>query len=148
MRQRMRRLRLRDATLLVALAWTPGARATIDGAEPVIMDLGAGAGLLQVTLNLLIVLAAIVVLAWLFKRIQGVSQPAAGALRVTASLPLGPKERLLLVDVGDEQILVGASGAGLNTLHVLSTPLTVSTDEAESPSFRERLGAALERGRT
>ena len=87
---------LQGAALLVALAGTPGARATIDDAQPVVMDLGAGGGLLQVTLNLLLVLAAIVVLAWLYKRIQGVSQPSAGALRVSASLPLGPKERLLL----------------------------------------------------
>ena len=146
MRRWTDRLRLRDATLLVALAWTSGARATIDAAEPVVMDLGAGAGLLQVTLNLLLVLAAIFVLAWLFKRIQGVSQPAAGALRVTASLPLGPKERLLLVNVGDQQILIGASTAGLNTLHVLTTPLALS--EGETPvSFKERLGAALERTR-
>lgn len=107
---------------------------------PVVMT----TGLLQITLNLLLVLAAIVILAWLFKRVQGVGQPAAGQLNVSATLPLGPKDRILLVDIGDEQIVVGASAAGLTTLHVMRTPLGPQTP-APPAAFKDKLAAALRR---
>ena len=135
--------------MLVALAWMPAARASIDETvPPEVLNLGAGAGLLQITLNLLLVLAAIVVLAWLFKRVPGISQPAAGALGVAASLPLGPKERLLLVNVGDTQILIGASSAGINTLHVLDKPLEATANMPVATAFKDRLSEALARSRS
>ncbi len=149
MRRRIDHHWLQDATLLVGLAWMPAARASIDEAQaPDILDLGAGAGLLQITLNLLLVLGAIVLLAWLFKRVQGISQPAAGALGVAASLPLGPKERLLLVNVGDTQLLIGASSAGINTLHVLDQPLEPTAEQPIATAFKDRLSEAVARSRS
>ena len=136
---------------LAILATLPAASLAAGAQEdaPVALPdtLGFGGNLVGVTLNLLMVLAAIVILAWVFKRAQGFTQPAAGSLRVTATLPLGPRERILLIAVGDEQIVVGASGAGLRTLHVLEQPLP---DAPHGPvvegTFRERLLKTL--GRT
>ncbi len=104
-----------------------------------------GGDLIGITLNLLLVLVAIVVLAWIFKRVQGVGQPAAGQLQVRATLPLGPRDRIVLLQVGDEQIVVGASSTGLRTLHVLERPLGDDAGEAsdEPPTFRERLTKAM-----
>ena len=105
-----------------------------------------GSNLLGVTVNLLLVLAAIVVLAWVFRRVQGIGQPAAGSLRVAATLPLGPKERILLLQVGEEQLVVGASPGGLQTLHVLTQPLALGANDAPAAgeqTFRARLSAAL-----
>lgn len=135
MRRWIDRFLLQDATRLVALAWMPCARANSPDSAPV-FDIGAGPGLLQILMNLLLVLAAVLLLAWLFKKLQHVNQPGSASLRVQASLALGPKERLLVVAVGDEQILVGASGAGIQALHVLKTPLT---SEPQAASFKQRL---------
>ena len=110
---------------------------------------GLSTNLLEVTLNLLMVLAAIVILAWIFKRTQGMGQTAVGSLRVTATLPLGPKERILLVQIGDEQIVVGASGGNLRTLHVLEQPLSAASEPGDGDgSFRERLQRTLRRSRS
>ncbi|NNF15913.1 MAG: flagellar biosynthetic protein FliO [Gammaproteobacteria bacterium] len=119
-------------------------RAEDAAAPPLPEALGISTNLIEVTVNLALVLAAIVVLAWLFKRAQGFGQPAAGLLRVTATLPLGPKERILVLQVGDEQIVVGASSAGLTTLHVLDTPLpeTPATEEVQG-NFRDKLIKSL-----
>lgn len=103
--------------------------------------LDVSGSLIEVTLNLGLVLAAIVLLAWIFKRVQGMDQPSAGQLRVTASLPLGPKERILVVQVGQQQILVGASSAGISTLHVLDTPIQEA--ELDTESFRDKLVKSL-----
>lgn len=102
---------------------------------------GVSTSLLEVTLNLALVLGAIVLLAWIVKRVQGLDHGGAGQLRVTASLALGPKERLLVVEVGEQQILLGASHAGIHPLHVLDTPLSVETPE--DVPFRDKLLQSL-----
>ncbi|MFK7886271.1 MAG: flagellar biosynthetic protein FliO [Gammaproteobacteria bacterium] len=136
MRRWIDRYSLQDATRLVALAWMPGARA--NSPEPAaVFDIGAGPGLLQILMNLLLVLGAVVLLAWLFKKLQHVNQPGSSSLRVHASLALGPRDRLLVVAVGEEQILIGASSNGIEKLHVLKEPLSEATPAV---SFKERLG--------
>ena len=144
----MKRLSLIAAALVCSLvscfafAAGPGADATpVELPQP----FAVGSNFIGITLNLLLVLAAIVVLAWVFKRAQGVGRPAAGRLKVAATLPLGPRDRILLLEVGDEQILVGASSAGLRTLHVLEQPLDDSavTPAADDESFRARLSRAM-----
>lgn len=105
--------------------------------------LDVSSSLIEVTLNLGLVLAAIVLLAWIFKRVQGMDQPAAGQLRVTASLPLGPKERILVVQVGQQQLLVGASSAGINMLHVLDAPIQEAAQNQSPESFRDKLIKSL-----
>ena len=107
---------------------------------PLPESLGLSTNLVEVTVNLILVLAAIILLAFIFKRFQGIGQPAAGSLRVVATLPLGPKERILLVQVGDEQIVIGASDAGLASLHKLTTPLAeLPVTPEDDGTFREKL---------
>ena len=132
--------------LLIAAAWICGTASAQLEATPALPDsLGLSTNLVEVTLNLVLVLAAIIMLAWVFKRAQGFNQPAAGHLRVTATLPLGPKDRILLLEVGDKQIVVGSSSAGLNTLHVLETPLLqqAQVQEQAQESFRDKLLKSL-----
>lgn len=102
---------------------------------------GVSTSLVEVTLNLGVVLAAIVLLAWIVKRVQGMDHPSTGMLRVAATLPLGPKERLLVVEVGNQQLLLGATQAGINTLHVLEERMTMPSQVDES--FRDRLLKSL-----
>jgi len=136
-----------SAFVLVCACATPlGLKSAQMQAPPLPDSFGVSASLIEVTLNLGLVLVAIVVLAWLFKRFQGMDQPAAGQLKVTASLPLGPKERIIVIEVGDEQILVGASSAGISTLHVLNAPLRVVSEEQES--FRDKLVRSLKGAQT
>ena len=107
-------------------------------------SLGLSSHLIGVTVNLCLVLGAIILFAWIFKRAQGFGQPASGSLRVTATLPLSPKERILLVQVGDDHIVVGASPAGLSTLHVLGAPPTeLPATPVPTESFKEKLLKSL-----
>lgn len=75
--------------------------------------------------GLLLVLGLILGLAWLLKRMPGVGLGlrANDQLRVVSSLSVGTKERLLVVEVGGEQLLVGVSAGSINTLHRLAEPL-------------------------
>lgn len=103
-------------------------------------------GLVSVTFALLAVLAAIFLLAWLARRMRTLGNRVAGALEILASMPLGAKERAVLVKVGDTHILLGVAPGQVNTLHVLAQPLELgkpaSTGETTArPSF----GALLKR---
>jgi flagellar protein FliO/FliZ len=86
---------------------------------------GALGGLGEVTLALLLVLGAIFALAWVLKRVRTFGSRVGNALDVLAQVPLGPKERAVLIKVGATQILLGVAPGRVNTLYVLPEPLDV-----------------------
>lgn len=92
----------------------------------------AAGSLLEVTVSLAIVLAAIVACAWAVRRMRSFGRPAAAALDVIADVPLGPKERAVLIKVGDTQLLLGVAPGRVNTLHVLTEPVSIETLESKA----------------
>ncbi len=96
---------------------------------------GAG-GLAQVTLALLVVLVAVFAVAWVVRRMRGFGNRVGGAIEVIADIPLGQKERAVLLKVGQKQILVGVAPGRVNTLHVLEEPLDLNRPAAGSTDSR------------
>jgi len=100
---------------------------------------GAG-GLAQVTFALLIVLVAVFAVAWVVRRMRGFGNRVGSAIDVIADIPLGQKERAVLLKVGQKQILVGVAPGRVNTLHVLEEPLDLTKPSAggddSRPSFK------------
>ena len=107
---------------------------------------GAG-GLAQVTLALLVVLVAVFAVAWVVRRMRGFGNRVGGAIDVLADIPLGQKERAVLLKVGQKQILVGVAPGRVNTLLVLEEPLDLtrpSTGPTDSrPSFKSLMLRSL-----
>ncbi|MBB5016719.1 flagellar biosynthetic protein FliO [Rehaibacterium terrae] len=92
---------------------------------------------------LLIVVAVILALGWLLRRLPGATVRGHGPLRVVAALPVGVKERVLLVAVGERQLLIGVTAQQITLLQTLDTPLPV---EAAPESFAALLGKRLGQG--
>lgn len=116
--------------------------ATLQEAAPVLQPVGSG--LVEVMLNLGLVIVAIVAFAWIVRRIQGATGHASGALRVAGALSVGPKERVLLIDVGERQLVVGVTPGSMRTLHVLDEPLTIATPGQDAcGGFADRLARIL-----
>ena len=90
-------------------------------------------------LGLLLVIGLIFVLAWAVKRMQQMGPRSGQAIKLVASQVLGPRDRLLLVQVGGEQILLGISAGRITPLHVLKEPVPVAATEAAPPEFAQRL---------
>ena len=84
---------------------------------------GGLGGLGEVTLALLLVLGAIFALAWMLKRVRGFNSRVGSSLEVIAHVPVGAKERALLIKVGPTQVLIGVAPGRVNTLYVLPEPL-------------------------
>ncbi|WP_237700512.1 flagellar biosynthetic protein FliO [Methylophaga thiooxydans] len=95
--------------------------------------------LLQTLMGLLLVLACVVLVAWLLKRTNSFHTAANGKLKVIAGIPLGSRERAVLVQIGDEQILLGVTPQQINTLHKLETPLSVASSNGISSDFAGKL---------
>ncbi|MNK40082.1 Flagellar protein FliO [compost metagenome] len=86
-------------------------------------------------LALLAVLALIIGLGWLLKRMPGSGFRPAEGMRVVASLNVGAKERVVVVEVNGEQLLLGVTAGGINTLHHLPEPLPTPAP-ARLPDFK------------
>jgi len=114
-------------------------------AAPAVHAGGIG-GLTEVTLALLAVLALVCALAWLLRRVRGFGNRVGGAIDVLADVPLGQKERAVLLRVGRTQILLGVAPGRVNALHVLAEPLELTAPSASLvPSFRAQLLRSLGR---
>ena len=101
---------------------------------------GVAGQLAQLVLGLLLVLGLIFFLAWLLRRVQQAGPAGKGqVIDIVGSRALGPRDRLVLVQVGNEQILLGLSPGSITALHVLKEPVQVPSTEQASPEFAQRL---------
>jgi flagellar biosynthetic protein FliO len=76
----------------------------------------ATGSLLQTLFALIVVLGVLGALAWFLKRYGPKAGGGSANLRVVGSLNLGGRERLLVVEVGSQWIVVGASPGRVNAL--------------------------------
>ncbi len=90
-------------------------------------------GLGEVTLALVVVLLAVFVFAWIVRRVRGMGNRVGTAIDVLAEVPLGQKERAVLLKVGQTQILLGVAPGRVNTLHVLAEPLELGKGTGSGP---------------
>lgn len=106
-----------------------------------------GPEIVSMILSMLLVIAAVIALGWLYSRLRFTGGGAANVINVVASRGLGPKERLLLVEVGGQQLLVGMTASSVQTLHAFERPVAteVATPAGSQDAFgfAERLRSAV-----
>lgn len=88
------------------------------------MPISDPAYLLQVFISLVVVIAAIFLLSLVLRKFDITSPRAEGPIRVLHSVSIGGKEQLLLVEVGEDQILVGRSPGQVSAIHMLEKPIS------------------------
>jgi flagellar protein FliO/FliZ len=72
--------------------------------------------LLQTLFALCLVLGLLAGMAWLLKRLNPRGMGGSATLRVVSALSIGGRERVLVVEVGDQWIVVGAAPGRVNLL--------------------------------
>jgi len=92
--------------------------------------------LLQVVGSFVVVILLLVVVLIMLKRFNGVSASIGGDLRVISSVGVGQRERAVLLQVGEQQILLGVGPGNVRRLHVFDEPAVMSAVSA-SPSFSD-----------
>ncbi len=87
-------------------------------------------------LFLFLIIVCIFFFAWFLKR-MGLSQGSGNQLiKIISTIAVGQKERISLIEVGGQQILIGISPGNIQKIMVLDTPLQVK----ELPTQHQLVG--------
>ncbi|XKF03189.1 flagellar biosynthetic protein FliO [Pseudoalteromonas mariniglutinosa] len=96
------------------------------------------ADILSMVMSLFAVVVLIVVLAFFVKRLNP-NLVSSDEFKVIRSLPLGSRERLMVIEIDNCQHLIGVTPQTISYLHKLETPLT----EKQLPELAKRFGSLL-----
>ena len=100
--------------------------------------------LMKLTGGLVLIVAIIFLLAWLVKRFNLNQQASGGLIRVVAGLSIGTRDRIVLLQVGDEQILVGLTPGRIEKLHTLAQPLeAAASEQADAGTFAAKINRLM-----
>lgn len=113
--------------------------AAIDPVSPTYM--------MKLTLGLVAVVAIIFAIAWMLKRFNLTQQSQSGIIKIIAGLPLGTRDRIVLLQVGNDQILVGLSPGRMEKLHTLSDPVIAEESNKFQTSFAQRINELMNKDR-
>ena len=97
-----------------------------------------GGALMETAIGLLLVLALILGLAWLVRRFGKLPLAGKGMVSILGGVSLGPRERAVILQVGETRLLVGVAPGRVQTLHVLPP------GSASEQSFSGQLQAQIQ----
>jgi flagellar protein FliO/FliZ len=133
-----------QALPLLAMAGNPMASPPANTTQPLTLDY-----LVQFSLGLIVVLTAVLALVWVLRRVGKLQTSLGGSLKTLGGLSLGARERIILVQVGETQLLLGIAPGRIQTLHVLDKPLKKTSgarDGEPQDKFAKRLAVAMYKG--
>ncbi|HAS3628259.1 TPA: flagellar biosynthetic protein FliO [Vibrio cholerae] len=96
--------------------------------------------------SLLFVIALILLLAWLLKRMRVPAFGQQKGLSIIKQLPVGTRERVMIIQVGEEQYLIGVTTQSIQLLAKLDNPLI--QEELPATSFSNQLMQLLKKHET
>lgn len=124
-------------------------------ADPVVAADSGQAALGKLVLGLLCVLALIYGCAWAMKRLRLPNAFSTSVMKVDAVVAVGTREKIVLLTVGGQQLVVGVTPSSIQTLHVLSAGKTSEismpfaqqlqqAEQGQSKEFTTKMANALE----
>ncbi|MFQ5633829.1 MAG: flagellar biosynthetic protein FliO [Gammaproteobacteria bacterium] len=130
-------LRAGAVTALLFVLAFPGADALAEVAVPAAGSPPAGMWepALRMLASLVAVLALVGALAWAAQRLKNGGRLHSGLIQVVSGVSLGNREKVVLLRVNDEEILVGVGPTGMRSLHVMQAP-------PREPKFSDVMDAA------
>ena len=90
--------------------------------------------IVRLVASLAAILGMIVLLAWVLRRLNGVPVAGRSLIQLQGGLSLGAREKVLLLQVGDTQILVATTPGNISKLHVFDEPVTLPLPSSAAPA--------------
>jgi flagellar protein FliO/FliZ len=100
--------------------------------------------LTQLTLSLVAIVALILAIGWILKRFRLAAPRGSADIAVLDELKVGPRERVVLIRVGNAQVLLGIGAGGVVPLTPLAASIVLKT-AAPAPAFAERMRELMKR---
>lgn len=97
---------------------------------------------MQLLLGLGLVLGTILLMAWLLRKVT-VLPGQHQKLKVIAALSLGQRERAVLVQVGEEQLLLGVAQGQVTLLKSFDKPIILPDQPVKTSAFSRTLNQYL-----
>lgn len=107
-----------------------------------------GSSYLQAGLALALIVGLLVGTAWLARKLSGGKGFGQGGMKVIGGVALGPRERIVLIEVGSEWLVIGIVPGQIRTLHKLpkgTAPLEDFRVASVEKSFAQWLHGIAER---
>jgi flagellar protein FliO/FliZ len=100
---------------------------------------------MQMAFGLLIVIGAILAMTWIIRRMGYVQARVSGAMKILGGISLGQRERVVLMQIGEQQVVVGITPGNIRTLLVLDKPISMESagQVAVEGSFAQKLQTIL-----
>lgn len=106
--------------------------------------IGSGRHLVSVSVALLGIILLIFAISWFLKRFGQGGFTQNQHIKILAVLPLGTRERIVLIDAAGQQLLLGLTASTINTLHVFNEPVVLSGRDDKPSDFSRKLMAILQ----
>ena len=101
---------------------------------------------MNLVLGLVAIIGFIFLVAWILRRVNGAPSSSVGAMKIVGGLSLGNRDRVVLLQVGEQQILLGASPGNINLIHAFEEPPIQTESASQGSDFYQKLQASLNRG--
>ncbi len=130
---------------LALLALWPAA-AVAHAADAASASSSAAGNLVQVTLGLLVVLGLMAASAWLLRRFNAAKGISAAHVKIIGGVSVGSRERIVVVEIADQWIVVGVAPGRVNALSTMPRQeITAVTDAAPAKNFSAWLAQTIEK---
>ena len=93
----------------------------------------------QILISFLLVIGFIFFMAWMMKRSGRFGYGSGQTIKIISSMSLGMREKILVIEVGGENIVVGVAPGQIRTLHVLDGNVEL-TNKDDIKSHTENRG--------
>ncbi|WP_438864946.1 flagellar biosynthetic protein FliO [Neptunicella sp.] len=97
----------------------------------------------SILLSMIVVLALIFGLGYVMRRFN-VTQTGSAQMKIVSSMALGNRERIMLIQIGDEQHLLGVTTQNINHLSKMENPVS---PESGGEGFKDKLNQFMKHSR-
>lgn len=98
---------------------------------------------MSMILGLLFLLAIVGAGWWLVRRAGGLQINQGSGLKVVAALTVGPRERVVLIELAGEQWLLGVAPGRVNLLHRFEQPVVIAGNDDFAGKIRQLMQQGL-----